>query len=215
MLCVFTDIDECEEDVGICQHNCTNTVGSFICSCPPGYKLARNKRKCIDINECQEGTVDCGPDRMCFNTRGDYSCIDIPCPTDYKRDPLTNYCVLECIDTALPCPANATYADVIEFRTLALPSGILAYQDLIRLTAYNQDNVKLEKTVFSIIKNDPKNEFELRLEDGSGILFMLSPLEDKQVYQITVRARSYDSEREHLQYQTTFIIHISVSAYPY
>ena len=34
------DINECEEDRGICQHNCTNNVGSYQCSCPPGYRLS-------------------------------------------------------------------------------------------------------------------------------------------------------------------------------
>ena len=42
-----------------------------------------------DINECLEHSGDCGQEKMCFNTRGDFTCIDIPCPENYHRDPLT------------------------------------------------------------------------------------------------------------------------------
>jgi len=32
------DITECDELVNVC-HNCTNTVGSYSCSCDNGYNL--------------------------------------------------------------------------------------------------------------------------------------------------------------------------------
>lgn len=128
---------------------------------------------------------------------------------------LFSYCVLECINSDVDCPPQARYADVIEFRTLALPSGILALQDLIRLIAYDQDNNVLQKTTFTILENDSKIQFEIRLENGTGIVYTLRPLEEKKVYQIKVHAKSYDNERQNIQYQTTFIIHIAVSAYPY
>ncbi|OWF52578.1 Hemicentin-1 [Mizuhopecten yessoensis] len=209
------DIDECTEDPGICQHKCTNTEGSFKCTCPKGYKVSRNGRKCIDVNECSELSIDCGPDQMCFNTRGNYHCIATPCPPNYKRNSRSGYCVLECSLSDIPCPSGARYADVIEFRTVALPSGILAYQDLIRLIAFDQNDVKLPKTDFTILRNDVNVNFEIRLEDGTGIVYPLSRLEETELYRITVRAKSYDNERENIQYQTTFIIHISVSAFPY
>ncbi|XP_060069782.1 hemicentin-1-like [Ylistrum balloti] len=209
------DVDECAEDPGICQHKCINTEGSFKCACPKGYKVSRNARKCIDINECSELRINCGPDQMCFNTRGSHHCIETPCPPNYKRNPRSGYCVLECSLSDIPCPSGARYADVIEFRTVALPSGILAYQDLIRLIAFDQNDVKLPKTDFTILRNDVNVNFEIRLEDGTGIVYPLSRLEETELYKITVRAKSYDNERENIQYQTTFIIHISVSAFPY
>ena len=126
-----------------------------------------------------------------------------------------SYCVLECIDAEIACPAGAKIADIIEFRTLALPSGVLSHQDLIRLKAYNQNDEFLPKTVFNILKNDKKIDFQIRLKNGVGILYTLQPLEDRQIYQIKVRARSFDNTEINIQYQTTFIVHISVSAYPY
>ncbi|XP_012942941.1 hemicentin-1 [Aplysia californica] len=209
------DRDECAEGRAVCQHNCTNTMGSYKCSCPPGYRLNMDGYSCSDINECVEDRVDCGPERMCFNQRGSYSCIDIPCPPDYARDPTTNFCVLECVSPDIPCPPGAKYADIIEFRTVALPGGNPARQDLIRLTAFNQHDHFLPQTVFTILENDPKLEFLIRPEEGRGIVFTMEPLQDDSVYRITVRARSYDNYRRHIQYQTTFIIHISVSAFPY
>ncbi|KAL4218919.1 Hemicentin-1 [Mactra antiquata] len=209
------DINECVEDTKICQHNCTNTIGSYECKCPPGYRLSRDKTICEDINECIENRINCGRDKMCFNTLGEFTCIDIPCPRNYQRDPITNNCVLECIDAEIACPENEPYADVIEFRTLALPSGVVAEADLLRLTAYNQLDEILHKTVFKILENDRKVPFQIRLENGIGIVYTPQPLEDSHLYKIKVQAKSYDNREINIQYQTTFLIHIAVSAYPY
>lgn len=122
---------------------------------------------------------------------------------------------MECIDAEIACPDNARYADVIEFRTLALPSGVVAEQRLIRLTAYNQNNDILRNTVFKIIENDDRVVFYINLEDGIGIVYTQQPLEDSHLYKIKVQAKSFDNEQFNIQYQTTFLIHIAVSAYPY
>ena len=29
MIVLLSDINECKEDGGICQHNCTNTIGNY------------------------------------------------------------------------------------------------------------------------------------------------------------------------------------------
>ena len=39
------DQDECKLH-NPCGQNCTNTEGSFLCSCMPGYKLLTNGRSC-------------------------------------------------------------------------------------------------------------------------------------------------------------------------
>ena len=39
VLYLHPDINECELNNGGCDHNCTNQIGSFLCSCDPGYVL--------------------------------------------------------------------------------------------------------------------------------------------------------------------------------
>ena len=124
-------------------------------------------------------------------------------------------CVLECTKSGVPCPPGSRYTDILEFRTVALPNGIPAFQDLIRLIAYDQFGTHLPKTSFTIIDNDDKVPFSIRIEHGKGIVYTLKPLEEKTSYRIKVRSKSYDHRRRGVQYQTTFIIFISVSAYPY
>ena len=41
------DIDECANNVSLCNHYCNNTEGSFICSCDEGYSLSENNFTCI------------------------------------------------------------------------------------------------------------------------------------------------------------------------
>jgi len=40
------DVNECETKAARCQHGCVKTVGSFQCTCPPGYRLSSNRRTC-------------------------------------------------------------------------------------------------------------------------------------------------------------------------
>ena len=64
------DIDECSDQPGLCVGNCLNEPGSYMCSCPTGYRLLSSGRKCTDIDECAEGTPCRGQDQHCHNTRG-------------------------------------------------------------------------------------------------------------------------------------------------
>lgn len=42
----LTDIDECTINNGGCQHECRNTIGSYLCSCHNGYMLSDNGHDC-------------------------------------------------------------------------------------------------------------------------------------------------------------------------
>ena len=42
----IADIDECSDSAGGCQHKCTNTIGSYYCSCDAGYSLDDNGHSC-------------------------------------------------------------------------------------------------------------------------------------------------------------------------
>lgn len=38
---------ECDVNNGGCEHNCTETVASYTCSCYPGYTLQEDEHTCI------------------------------------------------------------------------------------------------------------------------------------------------------------------------
>ena len=68
------DVDECaDEALNDCQMNCSNTAGSYQCSCLPGYRLHPLSRTCSDVNECAEKSDNC--QHLCNNTEGGYSCL--------------------------------------------------------------------------------------------------------------------------------------------
>ncbi|XP_060933914.1 hemicentin-1 [Limanda limanda] len=204
------DINECEVR-DACQHECVNTPGSHRCLCPTGYRLMTNGKTCQDIDECLEQNIQCGANRMCFNMRGSYQCIDTPCPPNYLRDQATGFCLKNCPPNDLECTLSP-YA--LEYKLLSLPFGIAANQDLIRLVAYTQDGVMHRRTTFIVVDEDVTLPFALRDENLKGVLFTTRALREPHTYRMKVRALSY-SEDGGIEYQTTFIVYIAVSAYPY
>ncbi|XP_073073009.1 hemicentin-1 isoform X4 [Manis javanica] len=204
------DIDECENR-DACQHECKNTFGSYQCTCPPGYQLMLNGKTCQDVDECLGPTVHCGPNRMCFNVRGSYQCVDTPCPPNYQRDPVSGFCLKNCPPNDLEC-ALSPYA--LEYKFVSLPFGIAANQDLIRLVAYTQDGVMHPRTTFLMVDEEQTVPFALRDENLKGVVYTTRPLQEPETYRMRVRALSYSANRT-IEYQTTFIVYIAVSAYPY
>lgn len=204
------DIDECQNR-DTCQHECKNTIGSYQCVCPPGYRLMLNGKTCQDVDECLEQNVRCGPNRMCFNMRGSYQCIDTPCPPNYQRDPVLGFCLKNCPPNDLECTLSP-YA--LEYKLVSLPFGIAANQDLIRLVAYTQDGVMHPRTTFLMVDEEPAVPFALRDENLKGVVYTTRPLREAETYRMKVRALSYSANGT-IEYQTTFIVYIAVSAYPY
>ncbi|XP_078621276.1 uncharacterized protein LOC144887750 [Branchiostoma floridae x Branchiostoma japonicum] len=85
------EIDECETNNGGCAHICTNTIGSFRCSCQDGFSLnsdgftcdeihtapcnpgwSYNGTWCNEINECETNNGGCA--QICTNTIGSFQC---------------------------------------------------------------------------------------------------------------------------------------------
>lgn len=45
-LILYIDIDECAEGTDGCTQTCTDTKGSYVCSCDTGYRLANDSHGC-------------------------------------------------------------------------------------------------------------------------------------------------------------------------
>ena len=93
---ICIDIDECADGgVGItdCGSNaiCTNSPGSYSCSCPTGYDNFVSNVGCSDIDECSLNThPKCKDNTDCINSPGNYECS---CLAGFTGDPYSG-----CID---------------------------------------------------------------------------------------------------------------------
>ncbi|XP_067018681.1 adhesion G protein-coupled receptor E2-like isoform X4 [Acropora muricata] len=65
------DINECENGHA-CAQECTNTNGSYRCSCFDGFTMSDDGQSCIDIDECQMSEI-MGCTR-CVNLPGHFNC---------------------------------------------------------------------------------------------------------------------------------------------
>ena len=68
----FLDTIECNNNNGGCAQHCTNTNGSYYCTCDSGYDLGSDGHACIDSDECALDTHLC--DHHCYNNIGSYTC---------------------------------------------------------------------------------------------------------------------------------------------
>uniref|UniRef100_A0AAY4E663 Fibrillin 2b n=1 Tax=Denticeps clupeoides TaxID=299321 RepID=A0AAY4E663_9TELE len=68
------DVDECTIMNGGCDTHCTNSEGSYECSCSEGYALMPDLRTCADIDECED-TPDICDGGQCSNIPGEYRCL--------------------------------------------------------------------------------------------------------------------------------------------
>lgn len=92
------DIDECARSP--CSQLCTNTPGSFACSCHPGFRLS-DSTQCMDVDECTLPVQPC--DQICTNTIGSYKCS---CRSGYLLNTTNRK---ECYGKQLIFPKTALY----------------------------------------------------------------------------------------------------------
>lgn len=95
----FLDINECSDDEGLCPKPgvCVNTLGSFRCICPRGFKLDSSKSFCIDADECLD---DSKCSQGCQNLVGGFRC---GCPEGFVKHYYYNQCIDEDECQNFPC----------------------------------------------------------------------------------------------------------------
>lgn len=78
---------------------CTNTWGSYRCSCAHGFTSPGPGRPCLDIDECK---LQKRCQHHCHNTYGSYMCL---CPPGYRLNPNLRTCddVNECKEQHVEC----------------------------------------------------------------------------------------------------------------
>ncbi|CAD5119519.1 DgyrCDS8121 [Dimorphilus gyrociliatus] len=141
------DIDECVSKTDSCGENfeCKNTIGSFKCVCQKGFRLDIASGKCIDINECDDGTHDCDDSQraICENRAGSYYCAcklprykgdgkkceEVPDEGCGKSCPEGSYCTLA--DGSPKCVCRSGYTSVSN------PDGTTTCTDINECTESN------------------------------------------------------------------------------
>lgn len=95
------DVDECNSSQPVCGEHalCTNTIGSYVCSCKPEYTGdAKSPNGCRDVNECEILEHPCGVSAICENTDPGYNC---KCPQGYRAKPRPEIACEQVINIAL------------------------------------------------------------------------------------------------------------------
>ncbi|XP_017581024.1 thrombomodulin [Pygocentrus nattereri] len=92
----------CEVYKGGCEHNCDKRNDTYICTCPPGYKLETNAVSCEKAQDdpCEKA----GCSHSCSPRGNNYECL---CPSGYALDKDKKTCkdIDECDDKRL-CPGK-------------------------------------------------------------------------------------------------------------
>lgn len=184
---------------------CENQQGSYRCYCPIGFKI-NTHGQCEDVNECEQFQIDCGQDRTCFNTRGAYECIDIPCPVGYIRENENN-CLLKCSQrpSSNCSPRRAIY---IRYKLLAIPRLILSNEILFQLPIIPSTMISLKL----IDKNHLDKSFPFQLNGfnlQTNRTLMESNEYEFEIHLYNKKNLSHTRQRLH----TIFVIRINVSPF--
>lgn len=62
-----------------CEYNCVETARGVRCTCPPGYQMGPDGRRCLDVDECKQQPCP----QQCVNIPGTFHCT---CDHGYQMD---------------------------------------------------------------------------------------------------------------------------------
>uniref|UniRef100_A0AAZ1X9C1 Latent transforming growth factor beta binding protein 4 n=1 Tax=Oreochromis aureus TaxID=47969 RepID=A0AAZ1X9C1_OREAU len=112
-----TYVNECLQSPAVCSvGECVNSIGSYRCACPSGYRSNSQQTSCQDVNECRQNPCSNG---RCENTPGSYRCV---CHHGYKLQNNTCTDVDECAEPS-QCPGQMCVNSVGSYRCVSCRAG--------------------------------------------------------------------------------------------
>ncbi|KAK5974576.1 Fibulin-1 [Trichostrongylus colubriformis] len=224
------DIDECKLWSGagndLCMGECINTKGSYLCTCPPGYKIQPDNRTCVDIDECALGECQ-GHERICVNTLGQFKCHQIQCPENYVHD--SNY-KNRCNRQRSVCggltenACKARYPVHITWQYIAIPKGIAITSHRPTITlftikgpAHNDSIVQFELNLKRAIPEAPSVLLAIRqnflLQKGkdrnSAVIAVRDTLDGPQTIELELILRLTKKSQFTGKYIANLIVHVA------
>ncbi|SPP80067.1 blast:Fibrillin-1, partial [Drosophila guanche] len=120
--CVDLDENECKQHPCDVFAHCTNTLGSYTCTCFPGYR--GNGIHCEDIDECQDPAIAarCVENAECCNLPSHFLC---KCNDGYEGDGEVLCTDVDECRNPQACPPNAQCINTPGNYTCACPEGFV------------------------------------------------------------------------------------------
>ncbi|XP_025083996.1 fibrillin-2-like [Pomacea canaliculata] len=163
------DIDEClNGTLHDCDMICTNTYGSYECSCQEGYRLSTNGHSCDDVNECVERTHDC--QQICNNTAGGFQC---ECEAGYTYDSTSKSCIINANESQVcsnsTCSQGCRVITDAANNTLAQCFCYLGYDLDVKDNATCVDRDECRDKVCDQVCNNTAGGFSCSCYDGFAL----------------------------------------------
>ncbi|XP_059162706.1 fibrillin-1-like [Physella acuta] len=122
---IIHDIDECNTQPSPCQQICTNTIGSYTCSCNDGYVISStDQTQCDDIDECSAEPSPC--QQNCTNTDGNFTCSCKPGFAVNSTDPTK--CDALCVPLSTPLIETRNASSPLECYSACRAEHCFAFQ---------------------------------------------------------------------------------------
>ncbi|XP_015777969.1 PREDICTED: deleted in malignant brain tumors 1 protein-like [Acropora digitifera] len=156
------DIDECTASHSVCHVNaqCTNTIGSYRCTCNPGH--TGNGKTCSDINECTSSPPACHVYAQCTNIIGSYRCS---CNPGYTGNGKT--CTVPRVRAQTTCSSNLLVKNVNNQNGLIQSSVTTSYRSNMTCEWTLSADTKLELFFFGPFSTQSFCDF-VYVYDGSS-----------------------------------------------
>jgi len=152
------DVDECAYDNAGCSDDCANTIGSFVCLCPPGEELVNDGRTC-DFNECAVENGGCAGE--CVNTLGGFRCL---CENEFDVDGFDCVDYDECLDDNGGC--SDTCVNLSPGFECVCPPGLVIDTDGLTCVADNCFEREHPELCEQICTNVPGGDYACSCQEG-------------------------------------------------